>query len=241
MEIKLTKSPKVIFTIAQLFQHELELEDIYGTVYTSPKIGNFLNKLNQDGDDKFLIAAESEALLGAVQFRILQEDTLHINNIVVSSHHRGRGAGRQLLEWLIKRASCLGLNITLDVNLNNQKAFSWYKRMGFLQISSTSNAVYLCDGVNSLDEMFCFDSVSNLKEYGFSEARLSDDTNCRFFCVMENYVRLRSGSIITAEEVFWFKRNFNGFLIVNLELIDGLNISQPYFIQRTKKMELKCG
>lgn len=240
MKIELAKSSEVIADIAELFRRELEQKDIYGTVYTSPKLDNFLMKLSLDRVDEFLTITDSGVLLGAMQFRVFP-NALHINNIAVSSSHHNRGIGSKLILWIIRRASDFGLNVTLDVSLNNKRAISWYKRIGFLENSLTSKLIFLCDGLQSMNRIVVFDSLSNLNDYGFSEARLSTERISRFFCILDRFIRLKSGYKSTIEEIIWFKKNFNGYLIVNSECIEDFSTLQPFFIQSSAKMELKCG
>jgi [ribosomal protein S18]-alanine N-acetyltransferase len=59
-------------------------------------------------------------------------DELHINNLAVAPDCRGRGAGRALLEHVLREGARLGAGrATLEVRASNQAAFRLYERIGF--------------------------------------------------------------------------------------------------------------
>lgn len=59
-------------------------------------------------------------------------DEFHIGNMAVAREKQGRGAGRQLLEYMLKEALERGTSIaTLEVRVSNVKAIGLYRRYGF--------------------------------------------------------------------------------------------------------------
>ncbi len=61
-------------------------------------------------------------------------DEVHINNVAVRPHLRGRGLGTLLLEHVFQQARALGASrATLEVRASNLDAQRLYARLGFLQ------------------------------------------------------------------------------------------------------------
>jgi ribosomal-protein-alanine N-acetyltransferase len=59
-------------------------------------------------------------------------DEFHIGNVAVARDRQGRGAGRQLVEYMLKEALARGSAIaTLEVRVSNVKAIALYRRYGF--------------------------------------------------------------------------------------------------------------
>lgn len=59
-------------------------------------------------------------------------DNLHINNFCIDKTYQNKGNGLKFLKILIKEAKNNGVRIlTLEVDTNNLKALSLYKKIGF--------------------------------------------------------------------------------------------------------------
>ena len=60
-------------------------------------------------------------------------DEAHITRVTVAEEHRGRGYGRQVVEYLLARAFALGAVLArLEVREGNTAAIRLYDRMGFI-------------------------------------------------------------------------------------------------------------
>lgn len=59
-------------------------------------------------------------------------DEFHIGNVAVAREKQGRGAGKQLLDYMLKQALARGSSIaTLEVRVSNVKAIALYRKHGF--------------------------------------------------------------------------------------------------------------
>lgn len=59
-------------------------------------------------------------------------DEFHIGNVAVAREKQGRGAGKQLLEHMLREALARGTSIaTLEVRASNVQAIALYRRYGF--------------------------------------------------------------------------------------------------------------
>ena len=57
---------------------------------------------------------------------------INIHDLAVTAHHRGKGAGRALMEEVLRRARDTGCaKVTLEVRDDNEPAKRLYKRLGF--------------------------------------------------------------------------------------------------------------
>ncbi len=59
-------------------------------------------------------------------------DEFHIGNVAVARENQGRGAGKQLLEHMLREALARGTVIaTLEVRVSNVRAIALYRKYGF--------------------------------------------------------------------------------------------------------------
>ncbi len=59
-------------------------------------------------------------------------DEIHINNVAVRPEYRGQGAGRQLLDFILRLGASLGARrATLEVRRSNAAALKLYQNLGF--------------------------------------------------------------------------------------------------------------
>jgi ribosomal-protein-alanine acetyltransferase len=59
-------------------------------------------------------------------------DDAHLDLLAVDPEHRGRGIGRQLVEWLEKPALVAGISsVLLEVRARNSAARAFYARLGY--------------------------------------------------------------------------------------------------------------
>lgn len=239
MKLELLVSEHDLHSIANLFSKELKKEELYGTVYTSPKLHFFLKKVFHEKLDEFLVAKISGELIGALQFRELTE-SIHINNIVVSSSFQGARIGKRLIDWLRRFAKESKKKLTLDVNENNLRAYCWYKREGFIEISRKKSFVFEGEGRLNMEQALVLDDFENFERFGFSEARLPMDCVSRFFCIKERCLKLKSGFRISSGDFDWLMENSNVIFVITSEDFHNASAVSPSFTQSVVRMELPC-
>ena len=72
-------------------------------------------------------------------------DEAHITKVTVLPAYRQRGIGREVLEWLLRRAEQMGANLArLEVRESNAPARALYVAAGFEQIG-VRKGYYACD------------------------------------------------------------------------------------------------
>jgi diamine N-acetyltransferase len=102
--------------------------------YQSPEA--ITRQIDREGYTYFLIFAEEKAVgyLG-VQVR---EQELFLSKYYVHQSQRGKGYGREAMDFIRQFATGQGLNgISLTVNKNNTHSIAAYEKMGFLNLGST--------------------------------------------------------------------------------------------------------
>ncbi|MBE5911586.1 ribosomal protein S18-alanine N-acetyltransferase [Pseudobutyrivibrio sp.] len=83
----------------------------------------------------FVIVAEEEGIIVGYSVFYLTPPESELPDIVVKETCRGRGLGRQLLEYSIKELKSRGIEtIFLEVRVSNMPARSLYEHMGFEEI-----------------------------------------------------------------------------------------------------------
>lgn len=80
----------------------------------------------------FLVARESDKVLGYIIGYVRDNDEGHIMSIAVDSNHRSQGIGEKLLKEDMKRLKERGANrIGLEVRTSNKKAIRFYEDLNF--------------------------------------------------------------------------------------------------------------
>jgi len=157
-------------------------EKIRHTIFYSPRAYRFLESLISYPTIQqlhhFLGVWAGRDLIAYAHYRLLQ-NSFHLNQIVVDPNYQSKGIGKYLvIEWA-KRAKVIGLShLTLDVDEENSRAFSWYCRMGLSPISKTY--LYECEiepkpyGFISSDFKLLDweNTIAWQKTYGFSTIRI---------------------------------------------------------------------
>ena len=88
---------------------------------------------------KWLVYIINNELVGFLNYYLLYENA-ELEYIYVLDKYRKKGIGFELMNFFInevKSKKCI--NITLEVNINNIKAISLYKKFGFEKISIRKN------------------------------------------------------------------------------------------------------
>lgn len=85
-------------------------------------------------DGLFLVAEEDGRILGYCGV-ILSPPEGDITNVSVASEYRGKGAGKKLVEEMLRRTEELGITtIFLEVRKSNVIAIGLYQKQGFVEI-----------------------------------------------------------------------------------------------------------
>ncbi len=91
----------------------------------------FVKQFDEKPDQHFYLATLATQPLGCLRLAY-QEDRVGIYSFVVRSEFRGKGFGRQMLEYIIPRIIDEGaLMITLEVDTTNHQALGLYGSCGF--------------------------------------------------------------------------------------------------------------
>ena len=85
-----------------------------------------------DNRNSFSIVGMADGAIAGYAIGWFISDELHIGNVAVAREKQGRGAGRQLLEHMLKEALERDTSIaTLEVRVSNVRAIGLYRRYGF--------------------------------------------------------------------------------------------------------------
>lgn len=92
----------------------------------------------------FILCVENEEIIGFTAYYLNQEGCFaYIPQIWVSDQHQRKGIGASMLEMLIKEAPSYVNAIRLEVRKNNEKAVSFYSKIGFAVIEEKGNKLLL--------------------------------------------------------------------------------------------------
>lgn len=85
-------------------------------------------------DSRTLLREGSPAGFGQIVQR--PENRLHLARIIISPQYRGKGMGRRLVEYLLRRAiSRKPVKISLNVSRDNPVAIRLYESLGFVIVA----------------------------------------------------------------------------------------------------------
>ena len=91
---------------------------------------NFEGELKNDRA-RFFVLTEGEEIVGYYGMWLVI-DEFDVANVAVSSAHRRKGYGRQLVEHMLATAAAESVTaITLEVRVSNAPAIALYERYGF--------------------------------------------------------------------------------------------------------------
>lgn len=87
----------------------------------------------------FCIVNSEDQIMGYIGLWIVM-DTLDITNVSVSSDYKRQGVGTALLDLVYNRALEIDARlISLEVNVNNDKAIKMYKKNGYSEVRRIKN------------------------------------------------------------------------------------------------------
>ena len=114
-----------------------EMTQRHRDIYDDPSIGGdapglgFDTHLSCVGPERIWVATSGEEIVGLVSL-IQDGEQAEVEPIVVSSQHRGRGIGQELLNHAIEQAQRLGvLCLSVKPVARNEEAISFFYDAGF--------------------------------------------------------------------------------------------------------------
>jgi ribosomal-protein-alanine N-acetyltransferase len=112
-----------------------DIDDVWRleqVLFTMPwSRASLLFEARDDSNTLSIVGIENGEIVGyAIGWFV--SDEFHIGNVAVATEKQGRGAGRQLLEYMLKEALARKCSIaTLEVRVSNIRAIALYRRHGF--------------------------------------------------------------------------------------------------------------
>lgn len=82
----------------------------------------------------FAVYEEHGKVIGCVGLTVIWADLSEVRSLAIDSKHRGRGIGRQLVQWTIAEARKLGIRRIMS--LTYERAF--FERLGFVVVEKES-------------------------------------------------------------------------------------------------------
>jgi ribosomal protein S18 acetylase RimI-like enzyme len=113
------------------------VEQIWGPWDDASQRVNFARECSQSSCEVF---TDQEELVGYVQY-VDEAVRVRLWNIVIRTDHRGRGVGTRFVRELQDRAAARGVELSLRVFASNKPAYRFYERLGFSEISRSSEAI----------------------------------------------------------------------------------------------------
>lgn len=107
--------------------------------FSTPWTGNDFSVYLEREDGLFLVAEEDGKVLGYCGVIMVPPEG-DITNVSVSSDSRRKGAGRALVEEMLKRTKEKGVDtLFLEVRKSNEAAITLYRNQGFTEIGVRKN------------------------------------------------------------------------------------------------------
>lgn len=129
--------PSDAVEMATIFQSRLDPTLLALSAFGCQGLHRLMHKeiqgINSDFPTCYFVAADpvSDAILACCQIRLLG-GAAFLNAIAVAQQVEGLGVARSLLFFALKnRRLCKVPLMQLDVNYSNQRAYQWYRRLGF--------------------------------------------------------------------------------------------------------------
>lgn len=135
--------------LAQIIRRAFETHDLVipGTAYFDPELDHLSKYYEQDTDNRsyFVMTEDDGTLVGGVGFSRIDgfEDCVEMQKLYLDDSVKGRGYGRQLVEYLEKAALDMGFKqMYLETHSNLAVAIAMYKKMGFELIEKPDFVVH---------------------------------------------------------------------------------------------------
>jgi len=97
-----------------------------------------LEKMIDDEYTKTFVYLKDDVVLGFIMYIDIIE-TIDIIDIIVHPDHRNKKIGSYLMDTLFSEIDFSTKTITLEVNVNNEKAINFYQKFGFEIIHKRTN------------------------------------------------------------------------------------------------------
>lgn len=114
-----------------------EMVERHREVYEDPSIGGedpgreFDAHLSRVGPERVWVATSGEDVVGLVSL-IVDDQQAEVEPLVVSSEHRGRGVGQELLSHAVEQAKTLGVFcLSVKPVARNEEAVTFFHSAGF--------------------------------------------------------------------------------------------------------------
>ncbi len=136
-------------TIDLLTEQEIpEVCEIEMECFTHPWSEQSLRESYANPDARFFAAREDGKIIGYISAEIILDEG-YIMNLAVRPEFRGRGAGKNLVKYIIKRFKNDLKFFTLEVRESNVGAISLYENLGF-EFAGTRKKYYRNPTENAL-------------------------------------------------------------------------------------------
>ena len=114
---------------------------------------NGIDLFETDPFSRVLVYEKDKDIIGFISYSIAY-DRAEINYIYVSDKHRKGGIASALMEFCIDDAIKSGcVNITLEVNCENEVGIKLYKKFGFTQVAVRPRYYHGVDGLLMIREL----------------------------------------------------------------------------------------
>lgn len=115
-------------------KHLPDLMEIEVEAYQEPWTLNMFRQEVFNGSSHFHVALLGDEVAGYVGFWLVLDEA-HITSVTIRDTMRGRGLGRQLMEFIMDAAKAVGATrASLEVRVTNHRAQNLYRSMGFREV-----------------------------------------------------------------------------------------------------------
>jgi ribosomal protein S18 acetylase RimI-like enzyme len=130
---EISGAKKLIVAYIRWLNHDLSFQNI------DDELSNFPQKYS-DPEGAFLIAKENNEVIGCVGIKKLENSICEMKRLFVNDSYRGNGAGRKLVELIIREAKQKGYEkMRLDTLNTMEDALNIYRKCGFYEIEAYYN------------------------------------------------------------------------------------------------------
>ncbi|MBP1907282.1 ribosomal protein S18 acetylase RimI-like enzyme [Paenibacillus turicensis] len=115
----------------ELHQHFFAQLDVDGFGESEDVAIEYYEKLSFIDQSQYFVVMKEDQAVGKIRISHESKDEVWLYGFVISAAMRGQGIGRVVLEHIVERESKLGVNVWLEVALNNDHARYLYESVGF--------------------------------------------------------------------------------------------------------------
>lgn len=184
-------------------------QHLIGSIYTSPQIGKYIKSIEVNSSELFYGAFYKGEFCGFIHLKLLK-NSLHLNHIAVANKFEGNGVGAFLLQNAIDITKQYRTKLTLHVDSRNQKAWSWYKKKGFIEASREEKSKLFIHNCYALPnfETITFYKASDWANFGFTfcDLKFGNVIFKEAGIIKPNFITLNSKHLALLEN------NFSDFL-----------------------------